>query len=347
VATLIISDLHLGNGRRHDVLRASDAQAALWQAVHDVDRLVLLGDIVELMSRRAGAALAAAEPILRDLGRHLQPGAEVIIVPGNHDAPLVRRWALARGAQLGVAESVPLDASAALRAVADWLSPASVRASYPGVWLDGRVWASHGHYLDRHLAPASTVGMLRPDSGTDRRLRRPSDYERSRRRQHERHRRRARRRIRESRRQRWRERPVGTLAEEIIGLARSGLVPLLPRLAGDAGLARLTAASLDLQMRHAATRAMLRVVERLEVEADWVVFGHVHRRGPLPAEAGWPPGAGRLLNTGSWLHEPLLVDGVTPPHPYWPGGGVRLEPGGVPYSVGLLDDGWRAPASSR
>jgi predicted phosphodiesterase len=346
VATLMISDLHLGNAHRHDVLRAAGAQAALWEAVHDVDRLVLLGDIVELMSRRAGAAMAAAEPVLRDLGRQLGPGAEVIIVPGNHDAPLVRRWALARGAQLGVAEPVPLDASAALRTMADWLSPAAVRASYPGVWLDGRVWASHGHYLDRHLAPASTVGLLRPESAADRTLRRPGDYERSRRRQRERHRRRTQRRRRESQWDRWRGRPLGTLAEELIGLARRGLVPGLPRLVADVGLARLTAAGLDLQMRHAASRAMLRVIERLEIDADWVVFGHVHRRGPLPAEAGWPPG-GSLLNTGSWLHEPLLVDGVLPPHPYWPGGAVRIEPGGPPRSVGLLDDGWRSPRATR
>ena len=88
----------------------------------------------------------------------------------------------------------------------------------------------------------------------------------------------------------------------------------------------------------AGVPAMARVVERLGIEADVVVFGHVHRRGPLDGER-WPEENGtRFINTGSWLYEPLLVDRVTPPHGYWPGGGVLIEPGRAPRSVGLLDD---------
>ena len=54
-----------------------------------------------------------------------------------------------------------------------------MRVSYPGVWLDDGVWATHGHYLDRHLMPESSVGILRglfgrqPPDGA-----RPIDYER-------------------------------------------------------------------------------------------------------------------------------------------------------------------------
>ncbi len=49
-------------------------------------------------------------------------------------------------------------------------------------------------------------------------------------------------------------------------------------------------------------------------------------------------GRTRLLNSGSWLYEPLLVDRAAPPHPYWPGGAVLLEAGHAPRAVGLLDD---------
>jgi hypothetical protein len=104
-----------------------------------------------------------------------------------------------------------------------------------------------------------------------------------------------------------------------------------------ARLAPLTASVIDAQMRHAALGAMSRVVAQLGVDADTVVFGHVHRNGPLDGES-WPASQPRLLNTGSWLYEPLLVDRASPPHPYWPGGAVLLESGRPPRAMGLLDD---------
>jgi hypothetical protein len=83
------------------------------------------------------------------------------------------------------------------------------------------------------------------------------------------------------------------------------------------------------------------VVGRLGVEADWIVFGHVHRLGPLTdddPEAWLAPNGARIVNCGSWLYEPLLVNRATPPHPYWPGGAVILEATGEPRAAGLLDD---------
>jgi hypothetical protein len=72
-----------------------------------------------------------------------------------------------------------------------------------------------------------------------------------------------------------------------------------------------------------------------------VLFGHVHRLGPLPGdvETRWrgPQGQPRLVNTGSWVYEPLLVHNATAPHPYWPGGAVVLENDRAPRAVGLLD----------
>ena len=50
-----------------------------------------------------------------------------------------------------------------------------------------------------------------------------------------------------------------------------------------------------------------------------------------------PQGRPRILNTGSWVYEPLLVHNATAPHPYWPGGAVILEDNRAPRTVGLLD----------
>ena len=98
---------------------------------------------------------------------------------------------------------------------------------------------------------------------------------------------------------------------------------------------------LGTQMRRASIPALARVVHRLGADAEWVVFGHVHRCGPLPGDdpEEWrgPGGRPRLLNTGSWVYEPLLVHRASPPHPYWPGGAVLLEQGREPRPLGLLD----------
>jgi hypothetical protein len=135
-------------------------------------------------------------------------------------------------------------------------------------------------------------------------------------------------------------RPVATVMQ-------SALEPLrvLPRMLLNTGMAPVTARVLDVQMRRSATPAMTRVVTQLGIDADWVLFGHVHRRGPIGDEP-WPGGGGgggggggaRLVNTGAWLYEPLLVDRASAPHPYWPGGAIVLDDGQPPRSVGLLDD---------
>lgn len=118
-------------------------------------------------------------------------------------------------------------------------------------------------------------------------------------------------------------------------------MPLAPRRLLRPGMARLTATILGAQMRRASLPALSHAVGRLGVDADWVLFGHVHRLGPLPgdAESRWrgPQGQPRLLNTGSWVYEPLLVHNATPPHPYWPGGAVVLENDRAPHAIGLLD----------
>jgi UDP-2,3-diacylglucosamine pyrophosphatase LpxH len=346
VRTLIVSDLHLGLRTGADVLRRPEPLRRLLAAIDDVQRLVLLGDTLELGAAAARAPTPDAERVLRAIGERVGPDRTVVIVPGNHDARLVREWALRREGTLEIADTVPSDATPTLAALTSWLSPARVQINYPGVWLDERVWATHGHYLDRHLIPESAFGLLR--SGVERAVRRdatppppsparPIDYEWARRRAAAR-----RRRRRAARQDAWltrlRERPLGTLLQTVAELAREGAVPQIPRLMMRARLTPATARLVDAQMRRAAVPAMAEVARRLGVDADWVVFGHVHRLGPR-AEPAWEPLAGgpRLLNTGAWLYEPMLVDQAVPPHPYWPGGAVLLEPGSPPRAIGLLD----------
>jgi hypothetical protein len=331
VATLVISDLHLGSRLGRDVLRRPEALEALLDALDGVERLVLLGDVVELLEGRPREAMDVAEPVLRALGARLGGAAEVIVVPGNHDAGFVRPWARGRDGSLGVETPIPRDATPALFRLTSWLEPARVRVSYPGVWLADRVWATHGHYLDRHLLPEAAYGVARgllgrlPRDGAT-----PADYEGGP----------SATRV-EALLTRWLPRPLAELMDELAELLRAATMPGSPRRVLGRRLAPFAQRALGAQMRRASIPALARVVHRLGVDADWVVFGHVHRCGPLAGDVlrQWsgPRGVPRIANTGSWVYEPVLLHRVTPPHPYWPGGAIRLDEGGEPEAVGLLD----------
>jgi hypothetical protein len=333
VRTLVISDLHLGLRLGRDVLRRGAPREALLAAVDGVDRLVLLGDVVELLEGRPERSMPIAEPILRTIGAAVGRDAEIIVVPGNHDAALVRPWFRAHGLPSGVGTEIPPDATPLLASLTSWLGPARVSVRYPGVWLSDRVWATHGHYLDRHLMPEVAYGIARGALGRapgDSAL--PSDYER-----------RAGpslTRVEAFMTERL-PRPLAALSDDLAELVRAITMPAIPR-----GLLRhrfspLYATLLGLQVRHASLPALGHVIHRLGVTADWVIFGHVHRRGPLPRDdpRRWrgPGGTPQIVNTGSWVYEPLLVHRAKPPHPYWPGGAVILEDDGDPQVVGLLD----------
>ncbi len=328
--TLVLSDLHIGSRLSHDVLTRPEPLRRLLAAISEVDRLVLLGDIVELMEGRPWHAMSIAEPILRSVGDRLDRDAEVVIVPGNHDRPLVRGWLRELGPTLTVDTPVPCGATPFLDRLTSWFGQAQVEVRYPGVWLADRVWATHGHYLDFHLMPRSAVGMTRGLLG---RLPRdaagPSDYERG-------------RRPSTTRINRWLPRPLAALLEDAAELTRASTMPRVRRQLLHRHVAPLTARLLGIQMRHASIPALARVVHRLGVDADWVVFGHVHRTGPLagddPADWYGPDGRLRLLNTGSWLYEPALVHRARPPHPYWPGGAVVIDEGRDPRAVCLLNE---------
>ncbi len=328
--TLVVSDFHLGAGPRHAVLELPRPREHLLAALQDVDRLVLLGDAIELLERSARSTMAVAEPVLRAIGARLGPEAEVVYVPGNHDRRLVERWLDARTEPLAVDARVPLDASPELARLVACFAPARVRVHYPGVWLAPGLWAMHGHYLDRHLLPDSSYGVARgllgrlPRDGA-----RAEDYEGA-------------GGPSLTRLQAVLPAALRWPLNELLELARAATMPAAPRRLLSPRFSPAISSALGFQMRRASVPALARVVHRLGIDAQNVIFGHVHRLGPLPDDdaAGWvgPTGAMRLFNCGSWVYEPLLLHHATPPHPYWPGGAVVLDEGQDPRAVGLLDD---------
>ena len=155
-STLILSDLHLGSQSGSDLLRRPQMREALLGSLEGIDRVILLGDILELRHGPVREAIDAARPFFEELGHALRD-RELIMTAGNHDHALVEPWLQARGAQAdpGPLEAQQLfeavDASPALGRIAEMCAPARVRVAYPGFWVREDVYAMHGHYLDCHL----------------------------------------------------------------------------------------------------------------------------------------------------------------------------------------------------
>ncbi|MHB8531808.1 MAG: metallophosphoesterase family protein [Solirubrobacteraceae bacterium] len=156
MSTLILSDLHLGSLTRTDLLRRPELRAALLEELRDVERVVLLGDVLELRHGPLREALTASQPFFEDLGRVLA-GKELVISAGNHDHALVEPWLESFGRLEGrpplkLEQLIePAEASPAMATIAEWAAPARVRVAYPGLWVRRDVYAMHGHYLDCHL----------------------------------------------------------------------------------------------------------------------------------------------------------------------------------------------------
>lgn len=344
--TAIVSDLHLGSGFGEDLLRDADIRRALLEEIGDADRLVLLGDAIELRELPLATAMANARPFFEELGEAMA-GRPVVLVPGNHDhrlaEPLLEELALG-GEPLGLEHRAAPAGEAATR-IAAWLGDAPLELAYPGIWLREDVYATHGHYMDCHMtlprleciAAAATMRTLRPLPERPG----PADYERV-------------------------LRPVYGLT---YGLAQGGVARHAARpserayqaiVAGNGrsrwrraalraavpagvwGINRLLRAEFDASLEGPAisrncVAAARELAERLRVEAAHVLTGHTHRAGPYEDEPEWVlNGGGHLHNTGSWVFATAFHHPGTPPGSFWPGTVTWLEDEGPPRRTRLL-----------
>ena len=141
--TALISDLHLGAASRSDLLRRGPIQERLFEAIAGIDRIVLLGDVVELRDLPLGVSLAATRPFFQALGEAFA-GREVVLVPGNHDHRLLGAW-LERsrdGERPAELDEHVDDPHPAVHSLDGWLGEARSRSAIQG-WVREDVYATH------------------------------------------------------------------------------------------------------------------------------------------------------------------------------------------------------------
>ncbi|HEY0390387.1 MAG TPA: metallophosphoesterase [Solirubrobacterales bacterium] len=351
--TAIVSDLHLGSATGEDIARDPAIRELLLDEIRSAERLVLLGDALELRDLPLARVLELVQPFFEELGEAMA-GRRIVLVPGNHDhrlaEPLLEEVALS-GTGLGL-EHRALPVSGPAAQIAAWLGEAELSIAYPGVWLRDDVYATHGHYMDCHMslprlecisaaalmrsggrppdpaAPADYERVLRPiygfffgfaEAGLGNKPFRPSE--------------RAWRSISGRRRNGGQVREATAKAAIAAGIPAG--VWLLNRLVRADFKADVSATSISRSGIAAATE----MSRRLQVEAAHVITGHTHRAGPEESDAEWPLAAGgRLHNTGSWVFADALHHPGAPPGPYWPGTVTWLEDDGPPRRVHLLGE---------
>ncbi len=317
---------------------------------------MLLGDTVELRHGPAREALEEAAPVLGALGSGVE---EVVIVPGNHDHGLLRPWLARRSldsaAPLGLESEITFGEDELLGQLAAALSPASVRATYPGLWARPDVYAIHGHYGDRHItvpimerlgAGVMTKVVREPAGGP----RAAEDYEAT-----------------LGPMYAWIDAVAQTFgSDRSFGMGgfqvhawraltassgggrparvrRAGLrlgFPAVVAALNRAGFGPLGTALSGPELRRAALRGFGEVLARLSVAAEHVVFGHTHRAGPLPADDAteWvAPTGSEMVNSGSWVNERGVLGPNPSESPYRPGFGVEIGEYGPPVLRNLLD----------
>lgn len=348
--TAIVSDLHLGVSSDADVARRPEALERLCATLERADRVVVLGDLLELRERRAEDVLERVAPVLRAIGA-ATAGRELVLVAGNHDYELVAP-ALER-ARLDGRGELPLEGVYAPHRddlsgrVAALMAGPEISLAYPAMRLREDVWATHGHYADLHLTVprvesvfAHTVARMVGANGPGRAV---DAYEaalapvyafshgiaQSARTT-------AAVRGGNTSRQVW----IKATSRGPAGLAlRNVAIPAAVGVLNRLGLGLFRPDVSALELRRGGLRAMGRVVSDLEVDAEHVIFGHTHRAGPLPGEVEgwWLPGGVRLHNTGNWVLEAAFGAGEGPQNPYWPGRVTWLDEEGPPRFENVLD----------
>jgi hypothetical protein len=358
--TLVISDLHLGRASGTDLLRRAELRAPLLEAVRDVDRLVILGDGLELREAAHRDVMGVAEPFFAEVGEALGEGKPLVMLFGNHDHGLAAGWIDPRlqtepSGFLGLEQRfAPTESGPLARRIAAAAAPAEVTFAYPGLWVREDVYAFHGHYADVHATVptferlaagtmARYVAKLPPDHAT------PDDYEAV-----------------LSPLYAWlhaltqradhtvvtvggsasartydvlrghdrHKRPLHALAltagyrAAVAGLNRAGLGPLRASLSPSA-------------LRQGYLEGIREALRRLDVDAAHVIWGHSHRSGPWPEDdpREWTAASGaRILNTGSWVYQPHFLSPEPNRSPYWPGTAVLVPETGPPQLLRLLGD---------
>jgi calcineurin-like phosphoesterase family protein len=358
--TAIVSDLHLGSAFGEDILRDADIRRALLKEIAGAERLVLLGDVVELREGPLGAALAAARPFFEDLGDALGEGVPIVLIPGNHDhrfaEPLLDQLSLSGELTLGLEQRG--DPTLGPTGLIDhWLGGASLEIAYPGLWLREDVYATHGHYMDCHLslprAECLAAAALMRASGPLPNPASPEDYER------------ALRPLygfafgfaqsRASRAARQAGRTSEAAWELVSGNGEGGIEQTVKRAAARAGVVaavwtanRLLGSRFDPDLSSEAifrsgVAGATEMARRLGLGGVHLITGHTHRGGPRGGEPDWQlPGGGQLHNTGSWVFASAFHHPGAPPGPYWPGTVTWVEGEGSPYRVELLGEHSRA-----
>ncbi|MEA2409182.1 MAG: hypothetical protein QOE69_3301 [Thermoleophilaceae bacterium] len=350
--TAVVSDLHVGGRAGADVARGGTPLDALVEAVAGIDRLVLLGDAVELRERPLAEALEMARPMFEALGRAMRD-KRLVLVPGNHDHALAEPW-LTRlrlaGEALPAAAEWPVKPGDGIAGeIASWMPDVEVTLAYPGLELRPDVYATHGHYLDLHLTvprlesiAASAMGRM---TGLGRSTASAADYET----------------ILApmysfysglaqgasarslaggsslSRRVWQRVRNDGEPSVSRFLLGRVTIPSAVAALNG-LGLGPFSATLTGEELRRSGLLAMARVAEVLAPDTEHVIFGHTHRPGPLERDelAEWTTLSGtRLWNTGSWLHEGAFIR-TDRTSPYWPGTVLTLTDEDPPRVTNVL-----------
>jgi hypothetical protein len=365
--TVIVSDLHLGTAIGADVLRRSELRAPLLEALRGADRLVILGDGLELREAAHRDAAGIAAPFLHEVGRALGPQGEIVMSAGNHDHGLIAGWIDARLQSerpgfLAIDQRIePRDAGRLAGALEPLMAPARLSFAYPAIWLRDDVLAMHGHYLDLHTtvptferlaAGAMARWMVHlPSHGAT-----PDDYEAA-----------------LSPLYAWMHQLTQRASHDVIRAGAGASARAWVALAGDgrrrhparavllgaayatavagvnaAGLGPVDRSLSGAALRRGGLQGMAEVLRRLGQAPRHVVFGHTHRSGPWPGddEQEWiTPEGSRLLNTGSWVYQPHFVARSGGGSPYWPGTIVELEDEGPPRLRRLLEDRTHAELS--
>ena len=348
VLTAVLSDLHLGTRSEADVLRRPNVRRILFEALEPADEIVLLGDVLELREQPLADVLDVALPFFEEMGEAL-PGKRITFLAGNHDHRIVAEWLEElqySDQRLGLEQRTSADASRPLALIAERMPQSELELAYPGIWLRPGSYATHGHYIDAHMSiprleAIAVSALARATRAMPSPPRTPDDYEavvgplyafsyalaqgtgRARRVLGMDLSRNVWKRIDTQRDVRSRALANIGIPSAVWALNRAGVGPFEAKLTGKT-------------LRESGVHAMRDLIRALEIDAKEVIYGHTHRPGPLDGDAAWWDG--RLVNTGSWLYEPNLLQTTAGESPYWPGVVVFVEDDKPPELRRLLLD---------